>query len=330
MTEPATAPLRLVVVMPVFNDWDAAGKLCALLDAQFQSLPEVSPEILVVDDGSSEPSGAWERGFSALWRVSILRLRRNLGHQRAIAVALAYVHANIPADAVAVMDADGEDRPEDVPRLLAKLRETRGSAAVFAERGRRVEGLVFRLGYLAYRVLHRALTGIPVRIGNFSVLPATRLDTVVALGELWNHYAAAIVKSRLPYVTLRTDRGRRLAGRSRMNLVALVFHGLSALVTFAEIIITRVLFGSLMLTGLLVLGLVLVAGARLGTEFAVPGWATILAGLFAVMAIQLAVTVTGLAFYALGLHANTAFLPIRDHAFFVQTLETVYGPRHER
>jgi polyisoprenyl-phosphate glycosyltransferase len=225
-----------------------------------------------------------------------------------------------------VMDADGEDRPEDVPRLLAKLRELRGSSVVFAERGRRVEGLVFRLGYVAYRLLHRVLTGIPVRIGNFSLLPAKSLDTVVVLGEMWNHYAAAIVKSRLPYVTVRMDRGRRLAGRSRMNLVALVFHGLSALATFAEIIITRVLCATFLLTASLVLGLLVVAGARAGTQLVLPGWTAILAVLFAVTVVQLAITVFGLACYALALHANTAFLPIRDHAFFVHTLDTI----HER
>ena len=326
MTEHAQMPLRLVVLMPVFNDWEAARELCGLLDAQFEALPDVAPQILLVDDGSTEPCGPWDTKLSAVDQVSILRLRRNLGHQRAIAVALAYVHAHIQTDAVAVMDADGEDRPEDLPRLLAKLRETRGEAAVFAERGRRVEGLVFRLGYAAYRLLHRVLTGIPVRIGNFSLLPAKRLDTVVVLGEMWNHYAAAIVKSRIPYVTVRTDRGRRLAGRSRMNLVALVFHGLSALATFAEIIITRVLFATFLLTASLLLGILIVAGARVGTELVLPGWATILAGLFAVTVIQLAITVFGLAFYALALHANSTFLPIRDHAYFVKGLDTV----HER
>ena len=330
MTEQTTGPLRLVVTMPVYNDWEAARELCTLLDAQLQRLPEVSPQVLLIDDGSSEPSGAWERKFFALSRVSILRLRRHLGHQRAIAVALAHIHARVPTDAVAVMDADGEDRPEDIPRLLAKLAETRGSAVVFAERGRRVEGIVFRVGYVAYCILHRLLTGIPVRIGNFSVLPARSLSTVVTLWELWSHYAAAVVKSRLPYVTLRTDRGRRLAGRSQMNLVSLVFHGLSALATFSEIVITRILVAAFALTALLVLGTLVVAGVRLGTDLVVPGWATILAGFLAVMLVQLAATAVSLAFYALALRPSTMFLPIRDHAFFVATSETVYEREDER
>ena len=311
--------------MPVYNDWAAARQLCQLLDAEFQRLPHVSPQILMVDDGSSQLTGLWEGDYAALHAVSILRLRRNLGHQRAIAIGLAFIHTNLTADSVVVMDADGEDRPEDVPRLLAALQEKAGRAIVFAERGRRLETRVFRIGYTIYRGLHLALTGIAVRVGNFSVLPARSLDTVVILSELWNHYAAAVIKSRLPYVTVRADRGRRLSGHSKMNLVSLVIHGLSALATFAEVVTTRILVVAMVAICLLVIGIVAVIGIRLRTELAIPGWATTVTGLLALMLIQLAATGFSLVFYALSLRSNTAFLPIRDYSLFVREVETVYA-----
>ena len=46
----------------------------------------------------------------------VLRLRRNVGHQRAIALGLTYLQVEAGCEAVIVMDADGEDRPADVPR----------------------------------------------------------------------------------------------------------------------------------------------------------------------------------------------------------------------
>ena len=73
----------------------------------------------------------------------MLRLRRNLGHQRAIAIGLTYIQAQMTTayEAVVVMDGDGEDAPEDVPRLLARLEAEGGRSIVFAERTRRSESL---------------------------------------------------------------------------------------------------------------------------------------------------------------------------------------------
>ena len=68
-----------------------------------------------------------------------------------------------------------------------------------AERGRRIEGVKFKMFYMCYRLLHFLLTGRGIRVGNFSVLPIHHLNSIVAYPELWNHYAAAIVDSRLPY-----------------------------------------------------------------------------------------------------------------------------------
>ena len=65
----------------------------------------------------------------------MLQLRRNLGHQRAIAVGLAYAEEHDPCDVVVIMDGDGEDDPKDVPRLLACCRQAGGREIVFAERG---------------------------------------------------------------------------------------------------------------------------------------------------------------------------------------------------
>jgi hypothetical protein len=66
-----------------------------------------------------------------------LRLRRNLVHQRTIAIGLAHI-GEYEARDVVVMDSDGEDDPRDVPRLVARMQEERGRS-VFAERTRRSE-----------------------------------------------------------------------------------------------------------------------------------------------------------------------------------------------
>ncbi len=129
--------------------------------------------------------------------MAVLRLRRNLGHQRAIAIGLAYLEAESPAcQLVVVMDSDGEDDPQDVPRLIARAVQTEQQAIIFAERTKRSESLPFQICYHLYRLVHRVLTGRSVRVGNFSVIPRQRLESLVATSELWNHYAAAAFTSQ--------------------------------------------------------------------------------------------------------------------------------------
>jgi glycosyltransferase involved in cell wall biosynthesis len=72
----------------------------------------------------------------------VITLSRNLDHQKAIAIGLAYSVANNLADVFVVMDADGEDRPGDVPRLLAALESGPELSVVVARRMKRSERLV--------------------------------------------------------------------------------------------------------------------------------------------------------------------------------------------
>ena len=163
---------RLVILIPTFNDWEALELLLADLDRALARCP-MPPQVLVVDDGSTVPVPATleNRTFSALQCVEILRLRRNLGHQRAIAVGFVFVQQNIPCRAVVLMDGDGEDRPQDILLLIERFSRQNQDAIVFAARSKRLERLWFRVFYHAYRLVHRLVTGAPVRVGNFSLVP---------------------------------------------------------------------------------------------------------------------------------------------------------------
>jgi polyisoprenyl-phosphate glycosyltransferase len=202
--------MKLVVLTPIYNDWTAVAALIAALNDTFAS-EQMCASILVVNDGSrTQPDLALSSlTLPAIDEVDVLHLRRNLGHQRAIAIGLAYIEANTEHEAVVVMDGDGEDRPEDIPRLLRRLQTDPASPVVFAERTRRSEGIVFATLYWWYRIVHRLLTGERVRVGNFSIIPRAALRSLVSTSDLWNHYAAAVFHARIPFVTVPTTRGSR-------------------------------------------------------------------------------------------------------------------------
>jgi hypothetical protein len=315
------------ILIPLFNDWDSFAKLAVRLD-EVLAAEDLRADILIVDDASliDPPERVVPRPLRALGRIDVLSLRRNLGHQRAIAIGLAYLRERIGADhdAVVVMDGDGEDAPEDVPRLLARLREEQGRTIVFAERTRRSESLTFRFFYFLYRQLHFLLTSKRVRVGNFSAIPRPRLESLVAVSELWNHYAAAVFHSRQPYCTIPTRRAKRLGGRSSMNFVSLVTHGLSAISVYREVIGVRLLVMAILLALLSIAGLALTVFLRLATSLAIPGWATSTAGLLLLVLMQAMMLSFVFCFVILGDRNGTTFLPIRDYLYFVGGTRTLY------
>ncbi|SIO55451.1 Glycosyltransferase involved in cell wall bisynthesis [Singulisphaera sp. GP187] len=311
----------VLVLIPLYNDWDALGEVLPRLDAALAAQGMVA-DILVVDDASEvEASTALVRApFRALRRLEILTLRRNLGHQRAIAIGLAYAQDRLSHDAIVVMDSDGEDDPTDVPRLLQRLHAEEGKKIVFAERTRRSETFSFRMFYILYKFIHYALIGQGVRVGNFSAIPRRRLDSLVVVAELWNHYAAAAFRSRQPRCTIPTRRAKRLRGRSSMNFVGLVTHGLSAISVYGDIVGVRLLALSVVLALLSLTGIVTVVIIRLTTEWAIPGWATLAVGLSLLLLTHAIMMAFVFSFVILGSRHNLTFLPCRDYGYFVGEL----------
>lgn len=309
---------RLINLIPVYEDWSSLRLLLARLDEQFiDSKREIS--VVIVDDASTTaPLEDLLKSRQAIAAVRILRLKVNLGHQRAIAIGLSYIHSNLSPGAVIIMDADGEDRPEDISRLLQKSRETGQKHVVFAERAIRSESLIFKSFYWLYRMLFRAATGRNIRFGNFSVIPAALLGRIVALPDIWNNYAASLVKARLPLEMVACSRGSRLTGKSKMGLVGLILHGLSAISVHSEVFGARALIGSLIvMVAALLLGCI-AALIRLTTDLAIPGWATYAVGL-SIIAVLQGVTLT-VFFVFLILHSRNmpAFAPARDYEYFIE------------
>ena len=313
---------RLGLVTPVLDDWESLRILIngigtALADAG------VSIDVMAVDDGSlvpGDPATLTPPAGGVVHSVQVLRLAANLGHQRAIAVGLTEMARRDNLDAVVVMDSDGEDRPEDIMRLLAAARAEPGHI-IMAQRAKRSEALTFRAAYSIYKLMFRGLTGRLINFGNFSVLPMRAVRRLVHMPELWNNLAAAILRCRLPYRAVPTERGRRYAGASRMNLPALVIHGLSAMSVYTDVIFVRILAGAAMFAGLSLFGILAVTVLRLATDLAVPGWATTVVGNLAVMLLLTVMIVVSASLMQLAGRSNRQVIPAVDAGIFIDRRE---------
>lgn len=322
----SASPLRVVVLMPVRDDWASASELIRQLDRAIGSYP-CTLDVLLVDDGSVQvcDSADFQSHFTVVQTIRVLRLRRNLGHQRAIAIGLVHVEKTIDCDAVLVMDADGEDTPSGALQLVRAFSEVNyDTKAIFAERSRRTESFLFRSFYEAYKVLHRILTGISVRVGNFSIVPSAYLSTLVVMSELWNHYAAAFFRSGLPLTTIPIPRGLRITGTSRMNFVSLVAHGMSAISVFGDVVGVRLLIGSMAGSLMAVFGILAVVMIRIFTDKAIPGWATYATGTLTIILIQFVTIAFTFTFTMLSSRINLSFVPLRDYALFVTESRNIF------
>jgi glycosyltransferase involved in cell wall biosynthesis len=198
----------VTVVVPVYRNRSTLRRLHRLLA---ESLEEHGQEFeaLFVDDACPEGSLEVLRSLSAEDpRVSVLSLYRNVGQQRALMGGL----ATALGDRVVVMDADLQDPPEAVPRLLARL--DRGPAAVFAGRRGRYESSARHLTSRLFKgALHR-LSGVPADAGAFVAMDRRMVERLLAFRESRPFLVAMIGATGLPVDSIPVRRSPRQDGRS--------------------------------------------------------------------------------------------------------------------
>lgn len=314
--------LNIKILIPVYDDWPSLGRLVSEIHAAMAA-KQWAYGIVIVDDGSPSemPRPTQEQSLpQGCEGITLMRLRKNLGHQRAIAVGLMYIHSEpvqCDSDGVVVMDGDGEDSPRDIERLVEMCAETGWRKIVFARRTRRLESSVFKAGYEIYCLLHRAAVGSVLRVGNFSVLPRHLLSALAVDPNLWNHFAAAVIASKLPHITLPTPRGRRYEGQSKLNFTGLVVHGLSALACYSERIGVRVIATAFVLMALSLGGVLAVASIRLFTRIAIPGWATTATGILLILCLQLLTVAFVFCLTVLYRRQSVSFVPLRDTSIYI-------------
>jgi dolichol-phosphate mannosyltransferase len=226
------ASVTLSVVVPVFNE--AAG-----LDALHQRLTStlrptgVPYEIVLVDDGSRD--GSWERMADLAERdphLVLVRLSRNFGHQIAITAGLD--HAS--GEAVVVMDADLQDPPEVVPRMLERWRA--GYDVIYGRREKRLgEGLFKRATAAVFYRLVRRLTAvdIPADTGDFRLMSRRAVEALRSLQER-NRFVRGMVawvgfrQTAVDYV-----REARHAGETKYPLGKMVRFAADAIFSFSHV-----------------------------------------------------------------------------------------------
>jgi polyisoprenyl-phosphate glycosyltransferase len=272
---------RLIVVTPVFEDTEAS----TILFSELAKACGKGIHVVAVDDGSVREPLTLGGLRAANLNGTVIRLKRNVGHQRAIATGLAYVADQFKTiDRVVIMDSDGEDMPQTIASLLADLDDNEVDVTV-AQRKSRVETPRFKAFYAVYKWLFNLLTGRQISFGNYMAMNESAVRRLASMGELATHVAGTVLVSRLRWRTCALDRGPRYAGKSKMNFVGLALHGFKGLMIFAEDVLVRVGIACALVAVLSLLGgsaaIVLKA-----VGYTTPGWFSVALGLLMLVFLQ--------------------------------------------
>ena len=207
--------MQLTIVVPVYNEEENLPELCRQV---FSSLDRhgIDGEVIFVDDGSRDRSFELLRDAAGREpRARVIRFTRNYGQTAAMAAGFAAASGAV----VVPLDADLQNNPEDIPRLLAKMDE--GFDVVSGWRKSRQDRLLSRRlpSVLANRLISRITH---VRLHDYGcTLKAYRRDVLEKInlyGELHRFVPALAFQVGARVTEIPVDHRPRMAGVSKYGI----------------------------------------------------------------------------------------------------------------
>lgn len=234
MSEPLRrqfSTLRVVVLVPVFNEAPVLPELLERLAAVAAAAPAVRFDWLFVDDGSTDGSREWLRALARREpRATLIELSRNFGKEAAMSAG--FDHAT--GDAVIVLDADLQDPPEQIPAMIDAWRE--GAQVVLMRRRSRAGETRFKRAsaHLFYRLLNRlADFEIPEDVGDFRLLSRAAVDALRNLPEQARYMKGLFAWIGFPTRIIDYDRAPRHAGETKWDTLALLGLAIEGIASFS-------------------------------------------------------------------------------------------------
>ncbi len=221
---------KIIILIPVYNDWDSLKKLINEINKNIKDQNGFIFKCLIINDASTleQPKLAKPNNLVSL---KILNMKENKGHARCNAFGLKYASENEDFDYIIVMDGDGEDRPEELQSLTRKIQEYPDNSVV-ARRIKRSEGFFFKFLYELHKCITLIFTGKKIDFGNYSCLTKKDIETLVEKKSLWTSYSGTVKKYLKKLRDIKSIRGSRYFGPSKMSLFNLVIHSFSIIAVF--------------------------------------------------------------------------------------------------
>ena len=234
---------NFIIAIPVFNDWNNLNRLIKKINI-IAKKNSFRFNILVINDFSTiKPKIKYKKNIY-LKKLDVLNIDKNLGSQRAIAVALNYLFKQKKKNKydIIIMDADGQDDPNVIQNLIYTFKKSY-SDIVVVERTNRNEPFWFKFLYLFHKIILFIFTGNRIKFGNFSLIRFKKMKNIINSSDLWAAYPAAIVNNFNNIQRIQSERKKRYSGNSKVNLYKLFSHSSRVFSVFKnKILITSIVY----------------------------------------------------------------------------------------
>lgn len=272
------------IVIPAYNEEENIPELCRRLHNVMENIGE-RYEIIFVNDGSTDSSLEKLIESKKLYsHIKIINLSRNFGHQAAIISGLDHADGK----AVITLDADLQDPPEVIPRLVEKWKE--GYDVVYGIRKERQGENLFRVAtaFFFYRLMKIiANINIPVDVGDFRLMSRRVVDNLKKFKEK-NLYIRGLsswigfCQTGIPYV-----RKKRFAGRNKYSLRDLIKFTFDGIISFTFFPLHLISYFGFIVSFFCAFYFLRVIYLKIFTDLIVPGWTSLMVAIVFLGGIQL-------------------------------------------
>ena len=225
-------PALLSIVIPIYNEQDALPILRDRLTRFMDSL-DCGVELIAVNDGSSDYSIDLLADWAAHdHRIKVLSLARNFGHQAAATAGLDQAQG----DAVVLMDADLQDPPDIILKMMAEYRN--GYDVVYGQRVSRQGETAFKraTAWAFYRVMRKLVyPDLPSDAGDFRLISRRCLDALNSMRETHRFLRGMVAWIGFPQTAVRYERHARVAGSTKYPLSKMLRLAWTAAVSFSPV-----------------------------------------------------------------------------------------------
>jgi len=261
------------VVAAVYNEAENLPTLCARLRTVLTGLAADSWEIVLVDDGSNDQSWAEiGRLHHEDPHVQGLKFSRNFGHHVALAAGI----EGARGARIVTMDSDLQDRPEEIPALVAKMGE--GYDVVFAVRGERQHSAAKRLTSHSFFWLLNRLSDVPYPITGsvFRIMSRRFVDELSRLREHHRFFTGLTAWLGFAQTSVEVTHGRRHAGETKYTIGRMLRLALDSITSFSAKPLFYVVYlgGAISLTALLFALYIVIR--YFVTGYTTQGWASLM------------------------------------------------------
>jgi glycosyltransferase involved in cell wall biosynthesis len=317
-------PARLAIIVPCFNEEEVLPDTSARLTGTLENLLATQKctrgsQIFFVDDGSTDET--WqviERLIAGNPLVAGIKLSRNFGHQNALLAGL----FTADADAAVTIDADLQDDIDAIETMLDRY--LLGYDVVYGVRRRRDLDSMFKRqsARMFYRTMQALGTKTIVDHADYRLLSRQAILALREYREV-NLFLRGIVPL-LGYKStiVQFDRHKRLAGQSKYPLRKMVEFAVDAVTSFSVVPLRLISAIGVLLFFLSMIFAAWATWIALGTEAAVPGWASTLLPILLLGGIQT------LCLGVLGEYLGKIYVEVKSRPRYI--IELVEGLRVSR